>query len=67
MSNVVYDAAVLIAADSNERRAWAEHEARLETRLYPPRSALVVAQVCRSSQKVQLRRFLTGVAQCPSG
>jgi len=30
MSAVVYDASVLVAADRNERRAWAEHKARLE-------------------------------------
>ena len=30
VSVVVYDAAVLVAADRNERRALAEHRARLE-------------------------------------
>ena len=30
MSNFVYDAAVLVAADKNERRTWAEHKVRLE-------------------------------------
>jgi hypothetical protein len=30
MSTVVYDAAVLVAADTNERRTWAEHKVRLE-------------------------------------
>ena len=30
MTSFVYDAAVLVAADRNERRAWAEHKARLQ-------------------------------------
>lgn len=58
--SVVYDAAVLIAADKNERRAWAEHKARLESGVVPVVPAPVVAQVSRSAQQVQLRRFLTG-------
>lgn len=62
MSTVVYDAAVLVAADRNERRAWAEHKARLELGVIPLVPAPVVAQVSRSSRQVQLRRFLTGCA-----
>lgn len=60
MNAVVYDAAVLVAADRNERRAWAEHKARLELGVVPFVPAAVVAQVSRSPQQVQLRRFLTG-------
>ena len=60
MSTVVYDAAVLVAADRNERRAWAEHKARLELGVVPLVPAPVVAQVSRSPQQAQLRRFLTG-------
>ena len=60
MSAVVYDAAVLVAADRNERRAWAEHKARLELGILPLVPAPVVAQVSRSRQQVQLRRFLAG-------
>lgn len=60
MSGVVYDAAVLVAADRNERRAWAEHKARLEFGVIPLVPAPVVAQVSRSPQQAQLRRFLTG-------
>ncbi len=60
MSAVVYDAAVLVAADRNERRAWAEHKARLELGVVPLVPAPVVAQVSRSPQQAQLRRFLTG-------
>ena len=67
MSQVVYDAAVLVAADSNNRRAWAEHKARLELGIVPSVPAPVVAQVSRSSQQVQLRRFLTGCAVVPLG
>jgi len=47
MSTVVYDAAVLVAADRNERRAWAEHKARLELGVVPLVPAPVVAQVSR--------------------
>src|SRR5947207_15965294 len=60
MSAVVYDAAVLVAADRNERRAWAEHKARLELGVVPLVPAPVLAQVSRSSQQAQLRRFLAG-------
>jgi predicted nucleic acid-binding protein len=65
VSNVVYDAAVLVAADRNDRRTWAEHKARLELGVIPSAPAPVVSQVSRSSQQVQLRRFLTGCAVVP--
>ena len=67
MSAVVYDAAVLVAADRNERRAWAEHKARLEFGVIPLIPAPVVAQVSRSPQQAQLRRFLTGCVVVPLG
>jgi len=67
MSAVVYDAAVLVAADRNERRAWAEHRARLELGIIPLVPAPVVAQVSRSPRQVQLRRFLTGCVVVPLG
>jgi predicted nucleic acid-binding protein len=67
MSTVVYDAAVLVAADRNERRAWAEHKARLEFGVVPFVPAPVVAQVSRSPQQAQLRRFLTGCVVVPLG
>ena len=67
MISVVYDAAVLVAADRNERRVWAEHKARLEFGMIPLVPALVVAQVSRSPQRAQLRRFLTGCAVVPFG
>jgi predicted nucleic acid-binding protein len=60
MSAVVYHAAVLVAAHGNERRAWAEHKARLELGIVPLVPAPVVAQVSRSPQQAPLRRFLTG-------
>jgi hypothetical protein len=62
MNSVVYDAAVLVAADRNERRIWAEHKARLEFGVLPSVPSPVVAQVSRSPQQAQLRRFLTGCA-----
>jgi predicted nucleic acid-binding protein len=65
MSGFVYDAAVLVAADRNERRSWAEHKARLELGVVPLVPAPVVAQVSRSPQQVQLRRFLTGCLVAP--
>ena len=67
MSAVVYDAAVLVAADRNERRAWAEHKARLELGVVPLVPAPVVAQVSRSPQQAQLRRFLAGCVVVPLG
>ena len=65
MSAVVYDAAVLVAADRNERRAWAEHKARLELGVVPLVPAPVIAQVSRSPQQAQLRRFLAGCMVVP--
>lgn len=59
---VVYDASVLMAADRNVRRPWAEHKARLEFGIVPLVPAPVIAQVSRSSQQVQLQRFLTECA-----
>ena len=67
MRAVVYDAAVLVAAHRNERRAWAEHKARLELGVIPLVPAPVVVQVSRSPQQAQLRRFLTGCAVVPLG
>jgi predicted nucleic acid-binding protein len=67
MSNFAYDAAVLVAADRNERRTWAEHRARLEFGAVPLVPAPVVAQVSRSPQQAQLRRFLTGCVVVPLG
>jgi predicted nucleic acid-binding protein len=67
VSTVVYDAAVLVAADRDERRAWAEHKVRLELGVVPLVPAPVVAQVSRSPQQAQLRRFLTGCSVVPLG
>lgn len=67
MRAAVYGAAVLVAADRNERRAWAEHKARLELGVIPIVPAPVVAQVSRSERQVQLRRFLAGCAVVPLG
>ncbi len=67
MSGVVYDAAVLVAADRNDRSAWAQHKARLEFGTVPLVPAPVLSQVSRSPQQAQLRRFLTGCAVVPLG
>jgi predicted nucleic acid-binding protein len=58
--NVVYDAGMLVAADRNDRRAWADHRARLDLGLTPIVPAPVVAQTSRSGQQAQLRRLLRG-------
>jgi predicted nucleic acid-binding protein len=60
MNPLVYDAAVLIAADRSTRRAWADHRVRLEAGVVPVVPAPVIAQVSRSPSQVQLRRLLRG-------
>jgi predicted nucleic acid-binding protein len=67
VSEVVYDAGVLVAADRNSRRTWAEHKARLESGIVPLVPAPVVTQVSRSSRQAQLRRFLEGCLIVPLG
>jgi predicted nucleic acid-binding protein len=67
MIAVVYDAAVLVAADRNDRRTWAEHRTRLELGIVPLVPAAVLAQVSRSQRQVPLRRFLTGCVVVPLG
>ena len=58
--SVLYDADVLVAAERNDRRTWADHRVRLELGIEPLSTAPVVAQVSRSPRQVQLRRFLRG-------
>jgi len=60
MKHVVYDSGVLIAADRNVRRIWAEHRVRLEAGVVPMVPAPVVAQTSRSPAQVQMRRLLRG-------
>ncbi len=60
MKRIVYDAGVLIAADRNARRVWAEHRVRLETGVVPLVPAPVVAQASRSPAQVQMKRLLRG-------
>ena len=60
MTGVVYDAAVLIAADRGDRRVWADHKARLQNGDVPVVPATVLAQVSRSSRQAALRLFLRG-------
>src|SRR6266542_32075 len=67
MSTVVYDAARFYRRPRERRRAWAEHKARLELGVIPLVPAPVVAQVSRSPQQAQLRRFLTGCVVVPLG
>lgn len=58
--SVLYDAGVLVAAERNDRRTWADHRVRLELGFVPVTTAPVVAQVSRSPRQVQLRRLLRG-------
>jgi hypothetical protein len=60
MNHAVYDAGMLIAADRNDRTAWAEHRVRLESGIIPRVPAPVVAQAGRSGRQAQLRRLLRG-------
>ena len=58
--STVYDTGVLVAADRNDRKIWADHRARLEAGLVPVTTAPVIAQASRSPRQVPLRRFLQG-------
>ncbi len=60
MSDVVYDAGALIAAERNDRAFWADHRVRLEQGTIQVTPATVVAQVSRSPRQAQLRRLLRG-------
>lgn len=60
MTQIVYDAGALIAADRNDRMFWLDHRVRLEQGVIPVVPAAVVAQVSRSARQVQLRRLLKG-------
>jgi len=60
MSDVIYDAGALIAADRNDRRFWADHRVRLERGVIPVVPAPVLAQVSRSGRQASLRRALRG-------
>jgi len=67
MSGFVYDAAVLVAADRNERRSWAEHKARLELGIVPIVPAPGVAQVSRSPKQAPFFGWLLGGASQRGG
>ena len=60
MSDVVYDAGTLVAAERNDRRFWLGHRIRLEAGVVPIVPAPVVAQVSGSPRQAQLRRLLRG-------
>jgi len=65
MKPIVYDASILVAADRNERRVWAEHRVRTKAGLPPLVPAPVVAQVSRAATQANLRRFLRGCEVVP--
>ena len=58
--SVIYNTGVLIGADRNDRRIWADHNARLDLGVVPTTTAPVVAQASRSPVQAQLRRLLRG-------
>jgi hypothetical protein len=60
MKALVYDASILVAADRNDRRVWAEHKVRTQRGSPPVIPAPVVAQVSRAATQANLRRFLRG-------
>lgn len=60
MTQAVYDAGALIAADRDDRGFWADHRVRLEQGTMPSVPAGVLAQVSRSARQVPLRRLLRG-------
>jgi predicted nucleic acid-binding protein len=65
MNPVVYDAGVLIRADRNDRRVWAEHRIRLEAGAAPLVPTTVIAQASRSPRQASLRRLLRGCDVVP--
>lgn len=65
MRAVVYDTAVLIAADRGQRRTWAEHRVRLEAGIIPLVPSPVLAQASRSPKQAQMRRLLRGCEIAP--
>jgi predicted nucleic acid-binding protein len=65
MRAVVYDTAVLIAADRSQRRTWAEHRVRLEAGIIPLVPSPVLAQASRSPKQAQMRRLLRGCEIAP--
>jgi hypothetical protein len=65
VSEVVYDAGALIAADRNVREFWADHKVRLERGIIPAVPAPIVAQVSRSPRQASLRRLLRGCDVVP--
>lgn len=67
MKLVVYDSGVLIAADRNDRVTWTDHGTRVLSNVVHLVPAPVLAQVSRSSEQVQLRRFLRGCRIVPVG
>lgn len=60
MTEIFYDAGLLIAADRGNREALADHRVRLELGLLPRTTAPVAAQVSRAPTQAQLHRLLRG-------
>jgi len=60
MDGLVFDTGVLIAADRNERRAWAWKKEALERSRVPVVPAPVVVQAWRGKSNANMARFLAG-------
>ncbi len=60
MPGITYDAGLLIAAERNNRRAWALHRRALERGIVPTVPAGALAQGWRGGPQAQLSRLLAG-------
>jgi hypothetical protein len=60
MPGITYDTGALIAAERNDRRAWALHRRELERGLIPTVPAGVLAQSWRGGLQAQLSRLIGG-------
>lgn len=63
--SVVYDAGMLVAADRNNRKAWADHRTRLALGITPLTTAPIIAQTSRSGRQARLRQLLRGCEILP--
>ncbi len=60
MTGVTYDTGFLIAAERNDRRAWALHRRALERGFVPTVPAGVLGQGWRGGPHAQMSRLLSG-------
>jgi predicted nucleic acid-binding protein len=60
MAGLTYDCGALLAAERNDRRAWAIHARALERGVLPVVPAVILAQAWRGGPQPQLSRLLGG-------